>query len=438
LETPWGTGQDGRSAGSRTEESVAIPTSRIEVDLSKIEHNVGVIRRLLARGREDQRVPGLCAVLKADGYGLGSARVARKLAALGVEMIAVYTPDQARTLVEAAITVPILVLMPVRDLERNDPLYRAASRGRLHLAIHDTANLQAVAEIADRQGLTLPVHVEVDTGMSRGGVAPADAKVLLEKIDKHARLRLAGVFTHFASADVDDAQTRAQHERFAHWLDDVKALIPHDCIIHQANTFAMFRGSTLHRDMVRVGLALLGYGSEEFVGSFELQRDAEQLRGCMRWMSTITHLKTIEAGTPVGYGATWTAKRKTRVALVPVGYADGYPLAASNKATVRIETPEGEWLSAPMIGRVSMDQVTVDVTDLPGDLVAIGTNVEVVGSTPGEGNYLPTLAREAGTITHELLCRLSHRVARVYTNGESTTTGAVMLDADARADAVKR
>lgn len=393
------------------------PSSRIEVDLSAITHNVGVIRRVLSRGREGQRSPALCAVLKADGYGLGAARIARRLAGLGVEMVAVYTTDQARALVESNVTTPILVLMPVREIERSDALYRAASRGRLHLAIHDAANLATVSEIADRQGMTLPVHVEVDTGMSRGGVSPADATVLLERIERHARLRLAGVFTHFASANLNDEQTREQSEIFSKWLESVRHLIPDDCVVHQANTFAMFRSSVLHRDMVRVGLAVLGFAGEEFAddGAFELREDAERLRPCVRWLSSVVHVKTIEAGTPVGYAGTWRAPRRTRIALVPVGYADGYPLALSNKARVGVVLPDGRTAYAPVVGRVSMDQITIDVTELPGDFVSIGSVVEVIGAERGTPTHLPTLAQQAGTISHELLCRLSHRLPRFYT-----------------------
>ncbi len=397
------------------------PASRIEVDLAAVAHNVGVIRRVLGTGRGGRPPAALCAVLKADGYGLGAARLARRLATLGVEMLAVYTPEQARGLVEAAISIPMLVLMPVRELERSDVLYRAASRGRLHLSIHDRDNLQGVGEIADRQGITIPVHVEVDTGMSRGGVEPGEAAQLIARIDRHARLRLAGVFTHFNSADADERLTRHQSETFERFLRDVEPLIPEDCLIHQANTFAMFREAGLHRDMVRVGLGLLGFGAEEFADpdEFTLRHEAAELRPCMRWMSRVVHLKTIEAGKPVGYGATWTAPRISRIALVPVGYADGYPLALSNKGSVAIELPDGERAFAPIVGRVSMDQITVDVTDLPASAVGVGTSVEVVGQDPAAPNHLPTLARQAGTITHELLCRLSHRVPRVSMNVES-------------------
>lgn len=394
------------------------PTSRIEVDLDAVAHNLGVVRST-APGS------GVCGVIKADGYGLGSARLAKRLAASRIEMLGVYTPEQARALLELHIAVPILMLMPIRRLERDDRLYRAASLGQLHLTAHDAGNLQSLVEIADGLGIALPVHLEVDTGMSRGGASLRDASGLVARINEHPRLRLAGVFTHYASADDDRAFTMEQCERFGAWLDGEGRNIPKECLVHQANTFALFRDSATHARMVRVGIGLLGYAGEEFADpeGFALGERAGELRGCVRWTSRIVHVKTIGAGTPVGYGSTWRAERSSRIGLVPVGYADGYPLALSSRngepsARVGVVLDGGIRGYAPVVGRVSMDQITIDLTDLPVDGVGVGTEVELVSTDRGAPNALPKLAKRAGTISHELLCRLSPRLPRSYRSGE--------------------
>lgn len=400
-------------------------TSLIEVDLNAISANVRVLRHVLARriagsasaGKATSSPqPGICAVLKADGYGLGAARLAKRLQIAGVEMLAVYSPEQARTMIEAAITAPILLLMPLHELDRADLLYRAASRGQLHLTIHDEATLDAAVFITERQGLRLSVQLELDTGMARGGITPEEAPALIKRIIGHPRLVLTGVLNHFSSADRDEARTREQARRFTAFLDEHRKWIPQDAMIHEANTFGTFRTASSHRSMVRVGLALVGYGREEFADpdSFEFGAEAARLTPAVRWLSRIVHLKNLNPGDPVGYGSTWRATRPTRLGLIPVGYADGYPLALSNNAHVGLSLTGGIKAYAPVVGRVSMDQITVDLTDIPLEHSAIGTAVEVIGNDPTAPNHLPTLARRAGTIAHELLCRFSPRLTRQY------------------------
>lgn len=410
-------------------------TSRIEVDLAAIEHNVRVVRSVLQRGADRALgpVPGICAVLKADAYGCGAPRVAKRLGIAGVEMLAVYTPEQARALVEANVSQPILMLMPVREMDRSDPLYRSAARDRLHFTIHDRDGLASLGSVADGFGMTIPVHLEVDTGMSRGGASPDEAAALAVRIHEHPRLRLAGVYTHLADAHSNAAFSAAQNEAFSRWLKRVEGVLPADCLVHEANTFGTFRAGAAHRSMVRVGLALLGMGLEEFgaPGEFEFAAEAGKLVPAVRWISHVAHLKWIGPGATVGYGCTWRAERKSRIALVPVGYADGYPVALSNQGAVAVELPGGIRAFVPVVGRVSMDQITIDVTDIPDGQIAIGSCVEVVGNDRTAPNHLPTLAKLAGTITHELLCRFSARLPRQYlaVEGQAASIAAVTAPA---------
>ncbi len=394
-------------------------TSWLSINLDAIRHNVRVVRSVL-RTEGSANQPGVCAVLKADGYGLGAAGLAPTLEHAGVEMLAVYTLREAAALLRATTRTPILVLMPTRAADLAE---RSASRGdfeRLRLTIHSAAQLADLRGALDGAAQPVGVHVEVDTGMSRGGASPAEAASLVREIVRDRRLRLAGVFSHFASADCDASLTEAQSRRFDAWLDEVAHDLPRECVIHQANTFGALRSSRHHRGMARVGLALLGYAVEEFddPSAFQHRDAAQNFQPAVRWESRIIHESRLSIGSTVGYGGAWRATRPSRLGLVPLGYADGYPLSLSNRGVVRVRVGE-EWHAAPVVGRVSMDQITVDLTDLPVE-ARIGSTVEVLGDDRSAPSFLPTVAHTAGTITHELLCRLSPRVARRFTRAQDS------------------
>jgi alanine racemase len=434
-----------------------LATSRVEVDLSAVEHNLGVIRKVVAGG--NAAAPGrpgvaVCGVLKQDAYGLGSPRLAKRLAGCGVEMLAVYTLDEARTLVEAAVPTPTLVLMPIRSLDRTDPIYRHAVSGKLHVTLHDSDQLAALSEVAGKLGATLPVHVQLDTGLTRGGALADEATRLVESIARNPRLRLGGLMTHFASPCTDAAFTREQARLFREWLERVKPMLTaavgaagavtagggRGIWLHAANSCAVFRSAKYHGNLVRVGQSLYGFVGDDLsdkkveeigengqTSAPEFAREARDLRPAVRWTSSIVHVKNIPEGSPVGYGSTWRAPRPTRIALIPVGYADGYPRALTNAGMVGLtgrhwerlggagSAPEGAVLSfVPVVGRVSMDQITIDVTDAPEHACRVGMEVELVGRDRRGANYLPRLAESAGTITHEILTRISPRVERIY------------------------
>ena len=448
-----------------------MPTSRLEIDLSAIDRNLGVIRKVVTppgskspeAGRRPSQV-GVCAVVKQDGYGLGAVRIAKRLAASGVDMLSVYSLDEARAIAEAIPQTPILVLMPVHGVDRMDPLYRHASGGRLHLTLHNADQFNAVAEMAGRIGAPMPVHVQIDTGLSRGGVLPEDAEVLVDKVLSSPRVKLAGLMTHFASPCCDERYTREQARSFRDFVEAVKPAIraffaaqprnapQGDVILHAANSCATFRSRSLHGAMVRVGQALLGFTIDdaEDVSGFEFGAEAASLEPCVRWTSSVVHLAEIPPGWPVGYGSTWRAPqradgKRTRIALIPVGYADGYPRSLSGKHAVvgftgrpwekrgagaadvedalhRADTPALPTVYAPVIGRVSMDQITVDVTDIPEQYLkpgrsgseVTGAEVELYSANRAAPNFLPRVAVKAETITHEMLTRSGPRVERAY------------------------
>lgn len=449
-------------------------TSRLEINLAAIDHNVALIRKATASTHPSK--VQLCAIIKQDAYGLGAARIARRLDSLGVDLLAVYCLSEARALAETPIRTPIMVLMPVEGIERNDPLYRLLTAQRLHLTLHSERQANALIACGNALGMSFPVHIQVDTGMSRGGCLPDEAERLVKLATTNPRFRLAGLSTHFSSPASDPAFTREQARLFRSWIQQIKPLLSAavakgqaPCVVHAANTAATFRSSSLHATMVRVGQGLLGYGEDSFSdlnvpaaagasaasdhegeswasGGPEFAQALRSLRPCARLLSRIVHIHEIPEGWPVGYNRTWHSKRPSRIGIIPVGYADGYPLALSGQSQVRLtnlawdrprtleplaaygqDPAPAVW--APLVGRVSMDQITVDLTDAPEPYASVGCEVEVIGSTPDMPNHLSTLAAQAGTITHELLCRLGLVSERHYLfsdegqSVQSTTAG---------------
>ncbi len=407
--------------------------SRIEVDLAAIDRNVGRIGEVLSRGLEKRRGsreakrrgaellladrPKICAVLKADGYGMGAARLSRRLSASGVSMIGVHTLSEARELVYSALNMPILIMTPVWSFTRRDWLYNTFAKGQVHLTVHDAQHLNAVIRIAGQLGVKVPVHIDVDTGMSRGAASTRIVTQMIKRALSDTRVRLAGLSTHFASSDSSPGMTSRQSNVFRGLAERNAHLLPSDCLIHAANTCATFRDGSHHFNMVRVGLGLLGHARADFgkADQFTFLPEAGALEPAVRWVSRIVHVKRIGPGVTVGYGATWRAKRPTRLALVPVGYSAGYCMSLSNCGMVGLRTARGKMAYAPVVGRVSMDQLTIDITDVSARFAQIGAEVEIIGTEVSAPNSLPEVAARAGSITHEFMCGLSHRVPRIYT-----------------------
>jgi alanine racemase len=312
--------------------------------------------------------------------------------------------------------------MPVCDIAREDELVRLTLGGQLHVVVHDESYVRALEACAESLGVTLPVHLEVDVGMSRGGARPDEAVRMLRLLSESRRLALRGVFAHFSHARSDAAVTARQLDLFDSVLVAGRRFMPPDVVEHVASTYALARSTRYHRGMVRFGLAWLGYGLEELDAAGAILA-AGDLRPVVRWASRIVQVKRIRAGEPVGYGARWTASRESSIALVPVGYADGYPVARvggiEGALRVRLQAPAGGVVEAPIVGAVNMDQITVDVTDVvEGDQQAlVGCEVELISRDPESAAYLPSLASRAGMIPHEVLTRLNPRVLRTVSVG---------------------
>jgi alanine racemase len=407
--------------------------SWLEVDLRKIDQNLLAIREAVYHAstldeygrplpQAEQARTMLCAVVKKDAYGLGSIQIAHRLVKQGVDMLAVYSPDEAEYLISNAVTAPILVLMPMRELNRTDGLYRHAVAEKLHLSIHDTRQLAELNHIGQQLGIKLPCHLYIDTGMSRSGLSPEQALEVLRSTDSHKYVRIAGVFTHFASSEENPEFTFKQLDAFNETVKEAGPALPPDAIRHAANTKSLLRSGTTHLDMVRFGIGLYGFGGvPEQPGTGPWLSQLPELQHTVRWCSRVIHIQHYARRTPVSYGSTHKLKRDSLLGIVPVGHGDGYPMALSNKAEVRVHPKDRSKpvTNCKVLGSISMDQIVVDLTDLCEDVKAdnsflLDAWAEIYSPDRDAPNSLPNLAKLAKTNVYEMLCRLSPGIPRRY------------------------
>ena len=287
----------------------------------------------------------------------------------------------------------------------------------------------------------VPVHVYLDTGMCRSGMGWQQAEQALVHIRQSRHLRLAGVYSHLATADMDPTVAAEQARELSSFLDQNQAAIGSCVLTHIANTYATLRERSYHLDLVRVGQGILGYGDTLLQGEPRID-GVRPLWPVVRWLSRINHVQRYPKGAYVGYARTHRLERDSELAVVSVGHADGYPQALANRSKVRVmATGQGAELWAPVVGQVSMDQMVIDLTagvrrgqgadtvDLKALGVGVGSVVELVSDDPASACSLPHLAGLAGTSCYELLCRLSPRLPRCYVStdqpgSQSMATGA--------------
>ena len=324
----------------------------------------------------------LFAVVKADGYGHGARRVARAALDGGATRLAVATLPEAEELAGLVPPDHVLVMGGLTPAQA-----RTAASSGCAIAVSSLELAKALAGTEE----TVPVHLKVDTGMGRFGAAPEDVPEIARFIDRSDGLLLAGTWTHFASADTDAAMTRRQFDLFTRTLEtlDIDPGLRHACNsagTHHYPEFAL--------DGVRCGISL--YGCEWL-----------RMQPALSLRALITHLKTVRPGDSVGYGATWRARDARRVATIAIGYADGVHRIRSNRGHVLVRGRR-----APLIGTVSMDAITADVTDVAG--VAVGDTATLIGADGDERITAEEVGRWSGTISYEVLTSLGPRVERVY------------------------
>ena len=364
--------------------------ARAIVDLAALRRNVAALRASLRAGSR------LIAVVKADAYGHGAAACAGAALDAGAGALAVGRVGEGLALRGLGIDAPILVFGYCTDGEA-EPAVAAG----LTLTPSSAASLRAVAAAADRLRRPAALHVKVDTGMRRLGLAPAAAARVIAMTRAHPGLRLMGIYTHFACADdPDPARTEQQFRRFREFAAAVDP--DHGLTWHVCNTAAARRFPHMHLDAVRTGIGLYG------LDPVAAQAPPIGLRPALSLRAGILRCFDLAPGESLGYGATFTADRPLRIATVACGYADGLPRALSNRGEALVRGRR-----CPIVGRVSMDFCTIDVSAVDG--AAPADEVVFIGDQGAATLSADEVAGGADTISYELLCSISARVRRTYT-----------------------
>ncbi|HIT66772.1 MAG TPA: alanine racemase [Candidatus Merdisoma merdipullorum] len=364
------------------------------VDLDAIEANFEAIRKTLKEGTQ------IAAVIKTNGYGHGAAQIARL--AEQKEYIwgfAVATVEEALELRKSGIEKPVLVLGYVFPENYGELVEQHIRPAVFRLDMAEKLSGEAV-----RRNRKLPVHIKVDTGMSRIGFADtAESADMVCRIGNLPGLELEGLFTHFARADeADKTFAGNQFTRFLKFREACAERGVRFPLCHCANSAAIIDMPETQMNLVRAGIAIYGlYPSEEVV------KEQLSLRPAMELKSHIVHVKEIPAGTQVSYGGIYTAKETRRIATIPVGYGDGYPRSLSDKGCVLIAGKR-----APIRGRVCMDQFMADVTEIPE--AEPGMEVTLFGRDAKEALPVEELSAISGRFNYELVCDISPRVPRIY------------------------
>ena len=379
-------------------------STRVKIDLDAIARNFDAVR--------EKAGVKVMAVVKADAYGHGAIQVARllqdKCAFFGVSSML-----EAMELRKAGLTTPILILghTPVNA-------YPTAIREGIRPTIFHYEDAKALSLAAQEAGLAAPFHFAVDTGMSRLGFqATEESADVCAKIARLPGLVPEGLFSHFATADCADlSRARLQAQRFDAFDAMLRRRGVAVAIRHMDNSAGLMNFPN-HYEMVRSGIVTYGmYPSEE------VSPELLKLEPALQFLSRVSHVKTLPAGREVSYGGTFVTTRDTRIATVPVGYADGYRRSLSGKFYVLIHGKR-----APILGRICMDQMMVDVTDIPE--TAVGDRVTLVGRDGGEVITMEAIAAAADSFNYEFVCGISRRVPRIYVqDGKNVHSVHYLLD----------
>lgn len=366
------------------------PPTSVSVDLNALGQNLAHVRRLAPRSE-------VLAVVKANAYGHGSIELTRTLQHLAVHRFGVATVDEGIVLRQAGIHDPILVMGPTAPAQFPDLIAY-----RLTPVLYRSDMVQVFAAAISPETAPYSVHVKIETGMGRLGVRPPEMPDLAAMPAFHAALRLEGLMTHLADADnTETTHTEKQLTEFQQTLDTLRQRGISCPLTHAANSAGIIKYPASLYSLVRPGIMLYGYHT------LSNETPAIELRPILTWKATIAHLHNIQAGDSVSYNRTFIAARRSRIAVLPVGYADGYNRLLSNRGMVLIGGRR-----APVIGRVCMDMTMVDVTDIPG--VHIGQEAILIGQQGHECITAADLATWQQTIPYEVLCAIGQRVPRHY------------------------
>ncbi len=361
------------------------------VDLGALAHNLGQVRRRLQPSCQ------IIAVVKADAYGHGAALVVRTLESLGVTRFAAATLDEGIALREAGIRSSILLMGALFPEQFSDVVAH-----ELTPVLYEQTVSEEFAKHLEGRSEPYPVHLKIETGMGRLGLDPEDVAALLQSPAFRGPLKAEGLMTHLADSDnADPAYTTAQLERFRaviRFTQTEKLSLP---LIHAANSGAILGHPEACFTAVRPGIMLYGYHNATHLNP------APELRPVLSLTTKVVQIRKLKPGESTSYGRTYVVRRPSRIAVLPLGYADGYSRLLSNKGAVLINGKR-----APVVGRVCMDMTMVDATDVPG--VSAGAGVTVIGREEDQQITAADVAGWQGTISYEVLCKIGQRVRRVY------------------------
>ncbi|MDI3535489.1 MAG: alanine racemase [Thermosediminibacterales bacterium] len=375
-----------------------IRPTRVEINLDNLKHNLREIRRITSPNAR------ICAVVKADGYGHGALKIASTALSFGASYLAVAVIDEAIELRQKGVEAPILILGYTPEKQFNEIIEYDITQ-----TVYSLKSTLLLAEQAKRYRKKARIHIKLDTGMSRLGFQAEPASIpVIEKLFLIEGLEVEGIFTHFAKADEEDKKfTEEQYQRFINVVSILEKdgyKIP---IKHAANSAAIIELPYTHLDMVRPGIILYG-----LYPSKEVDKTKIHIKPVMSFKTRISHVKTLGPGRAISYGGTFVTQRKSIIATLPVGYADGYSRLLSSRAQVLVKGHR-----APVVGRICMDQCMVDITDIPGG-AEVGNEVVLFGEMGNNRITVDEIADVIGTINYEVVCGVSRRVPRVYINDE--------------------
>jgi alanine racemase len=362
----------------------------VEVDLAAMRRNFRLAAGLVPPGTP------IVTVVKANAYGHGMVPVAKTLLDEGASILGVATVTEGRELREAGIGGRVLVMGRTVDDELSTAL-----RWHLEITIPHPELAKRLSAIASRQGRTVKIHLKVDTGMTRLGVPWQEAHKIAAEVRKLPGLELAGVYTHFANADLADQElTREQIERFDQVRQKLSESGIDDGIFHLANSAAILVSKLSDDSGVRPGLMLYGSSPSEHTCH-------KDLVPVLTWKCRVIQVREVPKGTGISYGHDFITARPSRIATISTGYADGYMRSLTNRSDVLIGGQR-----APVVGRVTMDMIMVDITGKEG--ISAGDEVVLIGKQGKERITAEELAELAGTINYEIYCGISSRVPRLY------------------------
>ena len=377
-----------------------------EISLSALSRNFGRVRRLAGERK-------VTAVIKADAYGHGSVPLARCLAQAGADAFAVATVEEAVELRQAEIHQPILLLGGLYLSDPADLIHY-----QLTPVVSSTARLDTYAECARQHNRPIAFHLKVDTGLGRLGMPPGRIHSFVERYRELERsaalkdgspgLQLTGLMTHLASAqDLVSTQTDEQLGIFNFALGQLRRLGIEPESIHVSNSAALLTRTGFPENLVRVGALLYGYCMPLVLPPGVQPPAVPPFEPILTFKSRVVYLKDVPSGTPLGYGAAYHTRRPSRIATVPVGYADGLSRALSNRGRAIVR---GQ--NAAIVGTISMDLTLLDVTDIPG--VNFGDEVILIGKSDHWSITALEIAQQLDTVPYEVLCSIGKRVPRIY------------------------